>query len=209
MEIWMKNASMLKCLGGILLVTMTTQANAATETKTETATFAGGCFWCMQHPFDELPGVISTTSGYTGGTEDKPTYAQVSAGSTGHTEAVQVLFDPNVIGYDRLLDAYWKNTDPTTPNRQFCDVGSQYRPAIFYHDENQKKLAEASKASLEQSKAFAESIITEITPASAFWVAEQYHQNYYIKNPIRYKYYRFGCGRDHRLKQLWGAKTNE
>lgn len=195
-------------IGGVLLM-MTTQANAITDVKTETATFAGGCFWCMQHPFDELPGVISTTSGYTGGTEKNPKYAQVSAGSTGHTEAVQILFDPNVIGFERLLDVYWRNTDPTTPNRQFCDVGSQYRPAIFYHDANQKKLAEASKASLEKSKGFAESIITEITPASDFWVAEEYHQNYYIKNPIRYKYYRFSCGRDHRLKQLWGAENNE
>jgi peptide-methionine (S)-S-oxide reductase len=206
MEILMKDAAMLMYIGGILLVTMTTQVNAATDTKTETATFAGGCFWCMQHPFDELPGVISTTSGYTGGKEDKPTYAQVSAGSTGHTEAVQVLFDPNVINYKELLDVYWRNTDPTTPNRQFCDVGNQYRPGIFYHDEMQKKLAEASKIELEQSKSFPENIVTEITPASAFWVAEDYHQNYYIKNPIRYKYYRFGCGRDHRLKQLWGDK---
>jgi len=202
----MQVASILKSLGGILLVTMATQTNAATAAKTETATFAAGCFWCMQHPFDELPGVISTTAGYTGGQQEKPTYAQVSAGSTGHTEAVQVVFDPNVIGYERLLDVYWKNSDPTTPNRQFCDVGSQYRPAIFYHDENQKKLAAASKASLQQSKKFPQTIITEITPASTFWVAEEYHQNYYINNPIRYKYYRFGCGRDHRLQQLWGDK---
>jgi len=205
----MNVASMLRILGGVLLVIMTTQAHAATDTKTAIATFAGGCFWCMQYPFDELPGVISTTSGYTGGTEENPKYAQVSAGSTGHTEAVQVVFDPNKIGYDRLLDVYWKNTDPTTPNRQFCDVGSQYRPAIFYHDANQKKLAEASKARLQQSKLFSENIITEITAASAFWAAEEYHQNYYIKNPIRYKYYRFGCGRDHRLKQLWGDNSHE
>ena len=200
----MKGVSMLIFLGGILLVTMTTQANAESDVKTETATFAGGCFWCMQHPFDELPGVISTTVGYTGGTEDKPTYAQVSAGATGHTEAIQVQFDPNVINYKELLDVYWRNTDPTTPNRQFCDIGSQYRPAIFYHDANQQKLAEASKVELEQSKSFPENIVTEITPASAFWVAEEYHQNYYIKNPIRYKYYRFGCGRDQRLAALWG-----
>ncbi len=205
----MKGVSMLMCIGGILLVTMTTQANATTAGKTETATFAGGCFWCMQHPFDELPGVISTTVGYTGGQEDSPKYAQVSAGSTGHTEAVQVLFDPKVIDYSQLLDIYWRNSDPTTPNRQFCDVGSQYRPAIFYHDANQKKLAEASKVSLQQSKSFPETIITEITAASTFWVAEEYHQNYYINNPIRYKYYRFGCGRDHRLKQLWGDSGDE
>jgi peptide-methionine (S)-S-oxide reductase len=206
MEMRMKGAAMLTCIGGVLLVMITTQANATTDGKTEIATFAGGCFWCMQHPFDELPGVISTTVGYTGGKEENPKYTQVSAGNTGHAEAVQVLFDPNVIGYDQLLDIYWRNTDPTTPNRQFCDVGSQYRPAIFYHDENQRKLAEASKVSLGQSKSFPEGIITEITPAGTFWAGEEYHQNYYINNPIRYKYYRFGCGRDHRLKQLWGDK---
>lgn len=202
----MKGVSMLMCIGGILLVTMTTQANATTAGKTETATFAGGCFWCMQHPFDELPGVISTTVGYTGGQEESPKYAEVSAGNTGHTEAVQVVFDSNVINYSQLLDVYWRNSDPTTLNRQFCDTGKQYRPAIFYHDENQRKLAEASKASLEQSKSFPEAIVTEITLAGTFWVAEEYHQNYYINNPIRYKYYRFGCGRDHRLKQLWGDR---
>jgi len=205
----MKGSAILACIGGVLLMTVAAQASETTDINTETATFAGGCFWCMQHPFDELPGVISTTSGYTGGTEEKPTYVQVSAGSTGHTEAVQVMFDPNVINYSQLLDVYWKNTDPTTPNRQFCDVGSQYRPAIFYHDENQKTLAEASKEAINQSKSFADSIITEITAASTFWVAEEYHQNYYIKNPIRYKYYRFGCGRDHRLKQLWGNSSHE
>jgi peptide-methionine (S)-S-oxide reductase len=206
MEMLMKGVSMLMCIGGILLVTMTTQANATTAGKTETATFAGGCFWCMQHPFDELPGVISTTVGYTGGQEESPKYAEVSAGNTGHTEAVQVVFDSNVIDYSQLLDVYWRNSDPTTSNRQFCDTGKQYRPAIFYHDENQRKLAEASKASLEQSKSFPEAIVTEITLAGTFWVAEEYHQNYYINNPIRYKYYRFGCGRDHRLKQLWGDR---
>ena len=202
----MKGAVMLACIGGVLLMTMTAQAHAATDVKTETATFAGGCFWCMQHPFDELRGVISTTAGYTGGTVDHPTYAQVSAGGTGHAEAVQVVFDPRVIGYGQLLDVYWRNTDPTTPDGQFCDIGSQYRPAIFFHDEKQRKLAEASKAGLEQSKSFPETIVTEITPASTFWVAEAYHQNYYVNNPIRYKYYRFGCGRDNRLKQLWGDK---
>jgi len=200
----MKGAAMLAYIGGVLLMTTTAQANAVTGGRTETATFAGGCFWCMQHPFDELPGVISTTAGYTGGKEDKPTYTMVSAGNTGHAEAVQVIFDPDVISYSQLLDVYWRNTDPTTPDRQFCDVGSQYRPAIFYHDDTQRRLAEASKAGLEQSKSFPETIVTEITPASVFWAAEKYHQNYYINNPVRYKYYRFGCGRDKRLKQLWG-----
>jgi peptide-methionine (S)-S-oxide reductase len=201
MEIWMKGISII---GGVLLMVVTAQVNAATDVNTETATFAGGCFWCMQHPFDELPGVISTTVGYIGGQEDKPRYAQVSAGNTGHAEAVQIVFEPKIISYSQLLDVYWRNTDPTTPNRQFCDVGNQYRPAIFYHDENQRKLADASKASLEQSKSFPENIVTEIIPAGTFWVAEEYHQNYYINNPVRYKYYRFSCGRDQRLKQLWG-----
>jgi len=194
----------ISIIGGVLLMVVTAQVNAATDVNTETATFAGGCFWCMQHPFDELPGVISTTVGYIGGQEDKPRYAQVSAGNTGHAEAVQIVFEPKIISYSQLLDVYWRNTDPTTPNRQFCDVGNQYRPAIFYHDENQRKLADASKASLEQSKSFPENIVTEIIPAGTFWVAEEYHQNYYINNPVRYKYYRFSCGRDQRLKQLWG-----
>jgi peptide-methionine (S)-S-oxide reductase len=199
----MKGISMI---GGILLVMMSAQANEVTDGKKEIATFAGGCFWCMQHPFDDLPGVISTTVGYTGGQEDNPKYAQISAGKTGHAEAVQVIFNPDVISYGQLLETYWRNTDPTTPNRQFCDIGSQYRPAIFYHDEKQRKLAETSKARLEHSKPFPESIVTEITPAGTFWVAEAYHQKYYINNPVRYKYYRFSCGRDHRLKQLWGDK---
>ncbi|MDX8389085.1 MAG: peptide-methionine (S)-S-oxide reductase MsrA [Mariprofundaceae bacterium] len=198
---------LLMCIGGVLLM-ITTQVSAATAVKTEKATFAGGCFWCMQHPFDELPGVISTTVGYTGGKEEHPKYAQVSAGDTGHTEAVQVLFDPMQINYAQLLDVYWRNTDPTTPNRQFCDVGKQYRPAIFYHNESQKKLAEASKTRLQKTKSFLKNIITEITPANTFWIGEEYHQNYYINNPIRYKYYRFGCGRDNRLKQLWES-TND
>ena len=206
MEMPMKGIKILIYLGGLLLVMMTTQAQAETDGKTEIATFAGGCFWCMQHPFDKLPGVISTTVGYTGGTKANPKYAQVSAGSTGHTEAVQVLFDPKVINYSQLLDVYWRNSDPTTANRQFCDIGSQYRPAIFYHNENQRKLAETSKVSLAQSKPFPEDIVTEITAAGIFWVGEEYHQNYYLNNPIRYKYYRFGCGRDNRLKQLWGNK---
>ncbi|MDQ7000108.1 MAG: peptide-methionine (S)-S-oxide reductase MsrA [Mariprofundus sp.] len=181
---------------------MTTGTAMAEET--ETATFAGGCFWCMEHPFDELPGVISTTSGYTGGHQKHPTYQQVSAGTTGHTEAIQVVFDPKRISYKELLHVYWRNTDPTTANRQFCDVGTQYRPAIFYHSEAQKQAAEASKQALIQNKPFNGDIVTEITRATEFWPAEEYHQNYYLKNPIRYKFYRYNCGRDQRLKQLWG-----
>ena len=171
----------------------------------EKATFAGGCFWCMEAPFDKLPGVVSVTSGYTGGTVKNPTYTQVSAGGTGHTEAVQIVYDPTRIGYDKLLDVYWVNTDPTVGDRQFCDVGSQYRPGIFYHTEEQRQLALKSKEKLGKSKPFKEPIVTEITKAGDFYPAEEYHQHYYKKNPIRYRYYRNGCGRDQRLKQLWGA----
>ncbi len=177
----------------------------AAETM-EKATFAGGCFWCLEHPFDALPGVISTTSGYVGGHKNNPTYEEVSAGITGHTEAVQVAFNPSVVSYETLLEVYWRNSDPTTANRQFCDVGTQYRPGIFYHSEAQKQSAEASKAALMQKKSFKEDIVTEITAAGNFWPAEDYHQDYYLKNPVRYKFYRYNCGRDQRLEQLWGKK---
>ena len=168
------------------------------------AIFAGGCFWCMEPPFDKLPGVISTTSGYTDGHADNPTYKQVSAGATGHTEAVEIAYDPSIIGYQELLDVFWRNVDPTTPDRQFCDVGTQYRTGIYYVDDEQRQLAEASKKELEQSKPFSEPIVTEIEAASTFYPAEEYHQDYYQKNPIRYKFYRYSCGRDNRLEELWG-----
>ena len=171
------------------------------------ATFAGGCFWCMEHPFDSLEGVVSVTSGYTGGTKKNPTYREVSTGATGHAESVQIKYDPSKIGYRKLLEVFWHNIDPTTPNRQFCDVGAQYRPAIFYHDEEQKRFAEESKRDLERTKPFQGSIVTEITPASEFYPAEDYHQHYYKKNPVRYKFYRYSCGRDQRLKELWGTKA--
>lgn len=173
----------------------------------ETATFAGGCFWCVEHAFDEVGGVVSTTSGYVGGHKKKPTYKQVSAGGTGHAEAVQVVYDPKKVSYAELLRVFWRNIDPTTPNKQFCDTGSQYRSAIFYHNEMQKRLAEESKRTLDKSKPFKEPIVTEITTASEFYVAEDYHQDYYLKNPIRYKIYRYGCGRDRRLMELWGNAT--
>ena len=168
------------------------------------ATFAGGCFWCMEPPFDSLDGVISTTSGYTGGSRKNPTYAEVSAGVTGHAEAVEVLYDPSKIGYAQLLEIFWRNIDPLTPNRQFCDRGSQYRSAIFYHDAGQEHLARQSKAQLDRSGRFEDPIVTEIVQATAFYRAESYHQDYYTKNPLRYKLYKWGCGRDARLKQLWG-----
>jgi peptide-methionine (S)-S-oxide reductase len=169
------------------------------------ATFAGGCFWCMEPPYDKLDGVISTTSGYTGGQKKNPTYEEVSSGRTGHAEAVEVVYDPKKINYEKLLDVFWHNIDPTVKDQQFCDVGSQYRTGIFYHDEEQKRLAEASKAAIEKSKPFKGAIVTEITRAMEFYPAEDYHQDYYLKNPVRYKFYRSGCGRDNRLKQLWGA----
>jgi len=170
------------------------------------ATFAGGCFWCMEPPFDKLKGVISTTSGYTSGNSPNPTYDEVSAGGTGHTEAVQILYDPRKISYAQLLDVFWKNIDPITANRQFCDAGSQYRSGIYFHDEAQRVLAEQTKRNIDQSKRFKTPVVTEIVKATQFYPAEEYHQDYYVKNPVRYKYYRYGCGRDQRLKELWGRK---
>jgi len=168
------------------------------------ATFAGGCFWCMEHPYDELEGVKSTTSGYTGGHLENPTYREVSSGSTGHTEVVVIIYNPKKISYEELLKVFWRNIDPLTPNRQFCDAGSQYRTGIFYHNEEQRRLAEESKKALEQSGRFSQPIVTEITAAAKFYVAEDYHQDYYEKNPIQYAIYRYSCGRDRRLRQLWG-----
>lgn len=173
-----------------------------------TATFAGGCFWCMEAPFDVLPGVISTTAGYTGGSKKNPTYQEVSGGRTGHAEAVQVVYDPKKISYQKLLEVFWHNIDPTVKDQQFCDVGSQYRTGIFYHDDAQKQAAEASRAALQKSRPFKGEIVTEITAAAEFTPAEDYHQDFYMKNPTRYKFYRAGCGRDARLKELWGATAD-
>jgi peptide-methionine (S)-S-oxide reductase len=172
------------------------------------ATFAGGCFWCMEPPFDKLDGVLATTSGYVGGTKANPTYEEVSAGGTGHAEALQVLYDPKKVSYEKLLDVFWHNIDPTVKDRQFCDVGSQYRTSIFVHTDEQRRAAEASKAALEKSRPFKEPIVTPIVVATEFWPAEEYHQDYYRKNPVRYTYYRTGCGRDARLKQLWGSAAH-
>ena len=158
----------------------------------------------MEHPFDQLEGVISVTPGYTGGQKKNPTYEEVSAGGTGHAESVQIVYDPEKISYAKLLEVFWRNIDPTTPDRQFCDVGNQYRSAIFYHDDAQKRLAEESKKALEDSGRLKGKVFTEIVPASEFYPAEEYHQHYYLKNPIRYKFYRFNCGRDQRLRELWG-----
>jgi peptide-methionine (S)-S-oxide reductase len=176
---------------------------------TATAIFAGGCFWCMEPPFDAVDGVIDTTSGYTGGDVENPTYEQVSAGGTGHAESVRVTYDPTRVTYQRLLDVFWHNTDPLVANAQFCDHGDQYRNAIFYADEEQHRLAETSKAALEASGRFKSPIVTQIVPAKAFYAAEEYHQDYYRKNPARYRYYRFRCGRDARLLELWGELGSE
>ncbi len=192
-----------------LMVSMSCTADNETgqvslDAHLEKATFAGGCFWCMEPPFDKLEGVVSTTSGYTGGHKREPNYKEVSAGGTGHTEAVEVLYNPEQITYQKLLEVFWRNIDPTTADRQFCDVGDQYRSAIFYHNDVQERLAKESKAALEKAKPFEDPIVTEISPASEFYAAEGYHQDYYKKNPIRYNLYRYRCGRDERLEQLWG-----
>jgi peptide-methionine (S)-S-oxide reductase len=170
-----------------------------------TATFAGGCFWCMEPPFEKLEGVASVTSGYIGGHKLDPTYEEVSAGETGHAEAVQVVYDSSQVSYEQLLYVFWRNIDPFAANRQFCDSGSQYRSAIFYHHEEQRRLAEASKQKLEQTRKFERPFVTEIVAATTFYAAEEYHQDFYKKNPLRYKTYRAGCGRDRRLKELWGG----
>ncbi len=192
-----------------LAIFVTAHADTVSKTNSDgdgyaVAIFAGGCFWCMEEAYDELDGVISTTSGYTGGSTKNPNYQMVSAGITGHTEAVQVKYNPRKITYQELLVAFWKNIDPTTNDRQFCDRGSQYRPGIFYHDSEQQRLAEESKQSIENTKTFPEPVVTEITQATEFYPAEKYHQDYYLKNPLRYKLYKHGCGRDRRLEQLWG-----
>jgi peptide-methionine (S)-S-oxide reductase len=199
-------------LPSILLALVATIAASSLEVSAQTkpapgleiATFAGGCFWCMEPPYDELPGVVSTTSGYIGGHKKNPTYEEVTTGRTGHTEAVQVVYDPKKVSYQKLVEVFWRNIDPTTPNAQFCDHGSQYRSGIFFHNEEQRRVAQASRDELQRSKPFKESIVTEITAASVFYPAEEYHQDYYKKNPLRYKFYRVNCGRDARLEQLWG-----
>ncbi|HEX2724438.1 MAG TPA: peptide-methionine (S)-S-oxide reductase MsrA [Beijerinckiaceae bacterium] len=168
------------------------------------ATFAGGCFWCMEPPFDKLAGVVSTTSGYTGGRAPGATYKEVSRGGTGHTEAVRVVYDPGKVSYEELVDTFWKNVDPLDPEGQFCDQGDMYRPAIFTHDDKQKAIAEASKSAFAASGRFKDPIVVTVEPAREFWVAEDYHQDYYLKNPLTYAYYRWGCGRDARLEELWG-----
>jgi peptide-methionine (S)-S-oxide reductase len=188
----------------VLMIAFSVIPGVEAQPKLAKATFAGGCFWCMEPPYDTLAGVVSTTSGYAGGTEKNPTYQQVSAGSTGHAEVVQVLYDPSKVSYSKLLEVFWQNIDPTVKDKQFCDWGKQYRTAIFYHDENQKKLAEESKAAIQKSGRLKDPIVTEIVPLKQFYPAEDYHQDFYKKNPVHYKTYRLGCRRDARLEELWG-----
>lgn len=187
-------------LAGSYAVTM------AQEKKTASAIFAGGCFWCMEPPYDETEGVLKTTSGYSGGTAENANYKQVSAGTTKHFEVVKIDYDPAKVGYEKLLEIFWRNIDPFDASGQFCDKGDQYLSAIFYADEDEKKLAEASKANLEEK--FGKPIATQILPAADFYAAEDYHQDYYKKNPIRYKFYRYGCGRDARLEAVWGTEAS-
>lgn len=205
--IWTRILRLAAGLFALLLVSAQAADKPADQPGLEKATFAGGCFWCMEPPFDKLDGVVSTTSGYTGGTKVNPTYHEVSAGGTGHAEAVEITYDPKKVSYEKLLEVFWHNVDPTDAGGQFCDRGNQYTSEIFYHNDEQKRLAEASKAALEKSKPFKQPIVTRIVAATTFYPAEDYHQNYYMKNPIRYKFYRFGCGRDKRLKELWGKEA--
>ena len=194
-------AALLLLLGASFL---SSSSQAAESDNPAKATFAGGCFWCMEEAFDSVPGVLSVTSGYTGGQIPNPSYAQVSAGQTGHTEAIEVLYDPAKVSYSKLLEVFWHNIDPLTPNAQFCDHGSQYRSGIFYHNDAQQKLAEESRQALTDSKRFNAPIVTEIVMASMFYAAEEYHQDYYKKNPLRYKFYKLNCGRAQRLTEIWG-----
>ena len=202
---------LIALIAGVALPAVALAGQAATDTTAqpsqyETAVFAGGCFWCVESDFDKVPGVVATISGYTGGHKLNPTYKEVSAGGTGHTEAVQVVYDPAKVSYKALTDGFWHTIDPTTADRQFCDRGSHYRSAIFYSTPEQKQIVEQSKREVEKTKSFKAPIVTEITQATTFYPAEEYHQGYYKRNPIRYNYYRLSCGRDQRLEQLWGSK---
>ncbi|MGB3203033.1 MAG: peptide-methionine (S)-S-oxide reductase MsrA [Nodosilinea sp.] len=185
---------------------MPESGQAVSDPDLATATFAGGCFWCMEGPFDDLDGVVSTTSGYTGGTKVDPTYAEVSAGNTGHVEAVQVVYDPARVAYNTLLQVFWQNVDPVDNRGQFCDKGSQYQAKVFVDGDEQRALAEQSKQALSRQAKFQKTpIVTAIEPVQTFYPAEEYHQDYYLKHPLRYKYYRTACGRDRRLAEVWGS----
>ncbi len=197
-----KSSAVGLCLLGVITAwSPGVTVNGATPAK---AYFAGGCFWCMEEVFEQVDGVIAVVSGYMGGTVVNPTYEQVSSGNTGHTESVEVIYDPTKVTYQKLLDTFWHNVDPVTPNAQFCDRGSQYRSAVFYGTDEERRLSHESKKAIEQSKRFSGPIVTQLVQASAFYSAENYHQDFYKKNPIRYKLYKFNCGRAQRLEALWG-----
>ena len=198
---------MLKSVLAACLLVAVAATGASAQGKTAKAIFAGGCFWCVEADFDKVPGVISTTSGYIGGKTKNPTYREVSAGGTGHAEAVEIVYDPDKVSYAKLLDVFWRNIDPLAKDKQFCDSGDQYRSAIFYLDEEQKKLADETKKKVE-AKFAPRKVYTEVTRADAFYQAEDYHQDYYKKNEARYNFYRWNCGRDQRLEQLWGKKES-
>jgi len=193
-------------VGFMTCVTLTVWLSSGVQSAPTTAKayFAGGCFWCMEEAFEKVDGVLTVVSGYMGGTVANPTYEQVSDGRTGHAEAIEVTYDPTKVTYQKLLDAFWRNIDPVTPNAQFCDHGTQYRAAVFYSTDEEKRLAEESKSKIEQSKRLPVPIVTQLVQASTFYQAEDYHQDYYKKNPLRYKYYKYSCGRAQRLEALWG-----
>ncbi len=197
----------IKRAAAAVVVAMCAGFSGAGSAATATATFAGGCFWCTESDFEKVPGVIAAVSGYIGGSKPDPTYEEVSSGATGHAEAVEIVFDPARVSYQRLLYVYWRSVDPTVKDRQFCDEGPQYRTAIFTHDETQKKLADASKAEIEKSGRIKNPIQTQIVTAGIFYPAEDYHQDYYKKNPLRYRYYRYACGREARLQEIWGNEA--
>src|SRR5499426_692543 len=194
------------CLLGSWYVQSASQA--AMDGTLSKAYFAGGCFWCMEEAFEKVEGVLSATSGYMGGTVANPSYEEVSAGRTGHAESIEVVYDSAKVSYQKLLEAFWHNVDPVTPNAQFCDHGSQYRSAIFFQTEEEKRASDTSKQAIEQSKRFTEPIVTQIVMASQFYPAEEYHQDFYKKNPVRYKFYKYNCGRAQRLEALWGKPSH-
>ena len=204
----MKKLTALAAFALLLAFGAMAHAQTSKPAATAKATFAGGCFWCMEEVYEPIPGVISAVSGYMGGKTRNPTYESISTGTTGHAEVVQVEYDPSKVTYAQLLEMFWLNIDPTQRDGQFCDNGTQYRSAVFYHDEAQKKAAEASKAQIDKTKPFKGPLVTEIVPATEFYRAEEYHQDYYKKNPVRYKFYKSGCGREARLQSLWGKRRN-
>ena len=195
---------LLVLAGGLAIGEMKDSSEMQGNGSKAKAIFAGGCFWCVEEAFEKVDGVLSATSGYIGGNTPNPTYKQVSAGGTGYAEAVEIVYDPDKVTYQQLLVVFWKNIDPTTPDQQFCDKGDQYRSAIFYLDETQKQLGEESKQRIEQTKTFADPVVTEIAMATTFYPAEDYHQDFYKKNSVRYKFYKWNCGRAQRLEELWG-----